>query len=243
MNRAMRFSMVFVAAAMAVLLSVPPLQAAGKTVKIGAAQIQDAVQRAATSQNAWPRGTVRVLFTNPVQEMEVKGEKISREVIPVRGNPFLGHGQYAVRIYDNGVFLAEQRVSVLVEVQRDVILSARSLGRNTRIDTGDVQVVKRWVRRIPAQAVTDTETVVGKMLRVNVAPNTELTHSMLREFPVVRRGAPVRIIYESGPLSIATLGVSEEDGQDGSMVRVRNTSSRKILHARVVGDSTVQLVF
>lgn len=243
MNRVMRFSMVFIAAAIAVLLCASPLPAAGKTVKIGAAQIQNDVQCAATSQNAWPRGTVRILFTSPVQEMEAKGEKISREVIPVRGNPFLGHGQYAVRIYDNGVFLAEQRVSVLVEVQRDVVLSARSLGRNTRLDGGDVQVVKRWVRRIPAQAVTDTESVVGKMLRVNVAPNTELTHSMLREFPVVRKGAPVRIIYESGPLSIATLGVSEEDGQDGGMVRVRNTSSRKILHARVVGDATVQLVF
>jgi flagella basal body P-ring formation protein FlgA len=66
---------------------------------------------------------------------------------------------------------------------------------------------------------------------------------MLREIPVVRKGAPVRILYESGPMRIVTLGVSEEDGQDGGTVRVRNTSSRKILHARVIGDSTVQLVF
>ncbi|PKN33619.1 MAG: flagella basal body P-ring formation protein FlgA [Deltaproteobacteria bacterium HGW-Deltaproteobacteria-19] len=237
------FPAAFVAAVVFILVNAGPLHAALQTVRISAGQIQEAVHRAAMSQNPSPQGTVRVIFSSPAQEMRVQGEKISQEVVPVQGNPFLGHGQYAVRIYDRGVFLAEQRVSVVIETQRDVVMSARSLSRNSRLAPGDIQVVKRWVRRIPTQAVTDADGAVGKMLRVNVAPHTEITQPMLREIPVVRKGAPVRILYESGPMRIVTLGVSEEDGQDGGTVRVRNTSSRKILHARVIGDSTVQLVF
>jgi flagella basal body P-ring formation protein FlgA len=44
-------------------------------------------------------------------------------------------------------------------------------------------------------------------------------------------------------MRIVITGVSEEDGPDGGPVRVRNTSSRKVLQARVVGDATVELVF
>jgi flagellar basal body P-ring formation protein FlgA len=241
--RMIRWATAFVAVAALVSVSASPLWAASRAVRIDAAHIQDAVRRAAMSQNPWPPETVRVTFPYPAQDMQVQGEKISQEIIPVQGNPFLGHGQYAVRLYDRGVFLAEQRVSVVIEVQREVLMSARSLGRNTQLAPEDIQVMRRWVRRIPSQAVTDVESAVGKMLIVNVAPHTEITRSMLREVPVVRRGAPVRIVYESGPLRLVTLGVSEEDGPDGGMVRVRNATSRKILHARVIGDSTVQLVF
>ncbi|NPU84752.1 MAG: flagellar basal body P-ring formation protein FlgA [Syntrophaceae bacterium] len=242
--RTIRFySAVLIVATVFIIASAGPLRASSRTVRVGAGQIHDAVRQAVTSQNTESRETFRVIFPRPAQEMQVEGENISREVVVVQGNPFLGYAQYAVRLYEKGVLLAEQRVSVVIEVQREVLMSARALGRNTQIGTEDIQVMKRWVRRIPTQAVTDAESAVGKMLRVNVAPHTEITRSMLREVPVVRRGAPVRIVYENGPMRIVTLGVSEEDGPDGGMVRVRNTTSRKILHARVIGDSTVQLVF
>ncbi|MGV8078705.1 MAG: flagellar basal body P-ring formation chaperone FlgA [Syntrophales bacterium] len=242
-RRTTHFAAALVAAAAFILVSAWPLWAASRTVRIEAGQIHDAVRRAVMSENTSSQETVRVIFPNPAREMTAQGEKISREVVSVQGNPFLGHGQYAFRLYDKGVFLAEQRVSVVIEVEREVLMSARSLHRHARLAPDDIQVVKRWVRRIPAQAITDAGSAVGMMLRVNVAPHTEITRSMLREVPVVRRGAPVRIVYENGPMRIVTLGVSEEDGRDGGMVRVRNTSSRKILHAQVIGESTVQLVF
>lgn len=242
-HRAGSLPVLLLLAAMLVALEGAPLWAASRTVRYDAGQIREAVRRAVESQAPWPAGTVRVTFPQSMQEMRLQGEKISHEASPAQGNPFLGNGQYVVRFYDGRVFLAEQRVQVLVEVLRDVPLSARPLDRGTRLEPGDIRVVKRWVRHIPAQAVTRAGEAVGKQLGVNLAPHTEITRSMLRESPVVRKGEPVRIVYEEGPLRIVALGVCEEDGREGGLIRVRNASSRRAVHARVVGDSTVELVF
>ena len=53
----------------------------------------------------------------------------------------------------------------------------------------------------------------------------------------------VQVILESGAINITTMGLSEEDGAEGSFVRVRNVSSNKIIYARVIGDSRVKVDF
>jgi len=66
---------------------------------------------------------------------------------------------------------------------------------------------------------------------------------MLKMFPLVRRGKMVRIILESGPLTVLTSGQSQEDGARDDLVRVKNLSSSKIIYARVVDDNTVKVEF
>jgi len=59
----------------------------------------------------------------------------------------------------------------------------------------------------------------------------------------VKRGKIVCINLERGPLKISTIGISEEDGARGAIIRVRNVSSNRMVYARVVGANTVQVEF
>jgi flagella basal body P-ring formation protein FlgA len=59
----------------------------------------------------------------------------------------------------------------------------------------------------------------------------------------VKRGKLVQIFLDSGYMKITTTGLSEEDGAEGSTIKVRNLTSNKIIYARVIGDAKVRIDF
>ena len=53
----------------------------------------------------------------------------------------------------------------------------------------------------------------------------------------------VRIVLENKTMSVHTIGLTEEDGANGQMIRVQNISSKKIVYARVESASVVRVEF
>jgi flagella basal body P-ring formation protein FlgA len=66
---------------------------------------------------------------------------------------------------------------------------------------------------------------------------------MLRDVPLVKRGRLVKMFLSNGLINISTVGQIQEDGAMGSLVRVKNMTSQRVVYARVVGDSLVQVDF
>jgi len=56
---------------------------------------------------------------------------------------------------------------------------------------------------------------------------------------LVRRGHPVELIYVRPGLRISALGVAQEDGALGDLVRVMNAESRRQLQGVVSGPGEV----
>ncbi len=125
----------------------------------------------------------------------------------------------------------------------DVVVSTKSLHRNLRINRDDVKLVKRWFNRLPSNIISSLDAVVGMKLRTNVKPNTEITGNMVRSIPMVKRGKPVRIVFENGPMRITTIGVSEQNGMHGELIKVKNVSSKKVIYVRVTGNSLAKVEF
>jgi flagella basal body P-ring formation protein FlgA len=66
---------------------------------------------------------------------------------------------------------------------------------------------------------------------------------MLREVKTVSKGKMVKVVLDNGLMRVVMNGLAEEDGADDSVIRVRNLNSNKIIYARVVGPSLVQIDF
>lgn len=191
----------------------------------------------------WPKDAVRVEFPVSVAGLSLSGEKITYRVEKRRGEDFIGDSFFKVRFFDNGVFLKEKTVRVRLEVAMDIVVSAKSLPRNTRIGSDDVRRVKQWFDRVPSDILSSLDDVVGKELCNSIKPNIEITGNMVRSLPMVKRRKLVRIVLENDLLKITTIGLAEENGMLGDMIKVKNISSKKIIYARVVGDSLVKVEF
>jgi len=191
----------------------------------------------------WPKGTVQVEFPSGVSDLTLTGKNITCRVQSGRNEDFIGDSSFTVRCYENGAFLNKKTVRVRIEVLMDVVVSAKSLYRNAMIDRSDVRLVKKWFSRLPSNIISSMDDVAGMKLRTNVKPNTEITGNMVRSIPMVKRGKPVKIIFEDGPMRITTIGLAEQDGMCGELIKVRNVSSKKVIYVRVMGNSLVRVGF
>jgi flagellar basal body P-ring formation protein FlgA len=214
-----------------------------REVKFTQERIHNLVQDFIEENMPWSRNAVRFEFASQGDDIVLRGDKISHRIVELYNQGYIGDARFSVRYYDHNTFIRESIVRVKMEVQRDIVVASRSLARDVQIGEADIHVVKKWVSRISTNTVSDPQVVIGKRLTVGAAANQEIQSGYLKNPILIKRGAPVRIVYEHGSLSVSALGYSEEDGVSGGLVRIRNAASKKTLYARVIDDSMVAIEF
>jgi len=191
----------------------------------------------------WPPGTVRVDFLSEEQESIPQSRDLILRVEPAGNQDFIGDMVFLVKSFRGGNLLRTESVRTRIEVLQDVVTAARGLPAGTVLAGSDIRTVRRWVRRIHPHSLPSMEAASGKRLTMQVASGAEILATMLKEIPLVRKGKMVKIVFDNGPMQIVTVGLSEEDGVAGNIVRVKNITSNKIIYARVLSDSVVGIGF
>ncbi len=192
----------------------------------------------------WDREEAHLTFLDSGnKDIVVAAPDYTCEVEERPNEPYIGDSAVTLKLYHKGVFLLERSVRVRIEVAFDILVSTRAIAVDQVIGPDDVRVVKRWLTREPQQVLASAEEAVGKKISSSIRPNRDITRTMLREVPLVKRGRLVKMFLSNGSINIATVGQIQEDGTMGSLVRVKNMTSQRIVHARVVGDSLVQIDF
>ena len=191
----------------------------------------------------WPPGSVRVDFLSEEPESIPQNRDVILRVEPAGNQDFIGDMVFLVKSFKGGNLLRTESVRTRIEVLRDVMTAARGLPAGTVLAENDIRTIRRWVRRIHPQSLPSMEATSGKRLTIQVACGAEILATMLKEIPLVRKGKMVKIVFDNGPMQIVTVGLSEEDGVAGNIVRVKNITSNKIIYARVLSDSLVAIEF
>ncbi|HBH87806.1 MAG TPA: flagella basal body P-ring formation protein FlgA [Syntrophaceae bacterium] len=225
-----------------ITLGVLPLSAAHVEYLKGG-KIKGIVKDYIEANMPWPQGNIRVDFLGRIQDVSMQGEKISYKVKSIREEAYIGDSTFTVVIHDEGTLLREIPVRVRMEVAIDVVVSTKYLHRDSEIGNGDVKLVRKWFIQTPVHVMKQIEDVVGKRLYSDVMQNNEIKRNMLKSVKTIKRGKLVKVVLESGPMSIMTFGLCEEDGSRGDFIKVRNTSSNKSIYARVVDDSSVMIEY
>lgn len=190
----------------------------------------------------WPKDDVRVTFLETATTVPYASD-LRCEVRERVNEPYIGDTVFSLRFTRGGDFVAERTVRVRIEVAFPVVVTTRAVAAGTVLAGDDLKVIKRWFMREPVNTLSSVEEVLGRKVVAAVRPNFEITRNMLREVPVVKKGELVRMVLSRGPLSITAMGQSQEDGTLGATVRVKNVTSQRVVYARVVSDSLVQVDF
>jgi flagellar basal body P-ring formation protein FlgA len=205
--------------------------------------IYAAVRQYIEANMPWPSGAARIDFLTEETESKTHSNNISLRVEPA-GNPsFIGDMVFLVRSFKGGNLLRTESVRVRIEVLQNLVIAVKTLPSGSILTEKDVTSVQRWVRRIHPQSLPSLDTVQGKRLTLQVSSGSEILSSMLKEAPLVKKGKMVRMVYDNGLMHIVTIGLSEEDGVAGNIVRIKNISSNKIIFAKVLSDSLVGVEF
>lgn len=153
----------------------------------------------------------------------------------------LGAVGIALDIQVDGTTVKTTRVNFQVLVAGRVVVARAQVNKGDVIGPDDVGLETRDLGSLPEGAVTSVAAVVGKASRITLRPGTVVTDSMAALAPVVRKGAQVTIIYNTGKVNMSLNGVALRDGQAGETIPVKNVDTSKVLDAVVRDRSTVEV--
>ena len=228
---------------MMMMMGMNLFKAESHAMNAGAYSIHSAVQQYIEANMPWPPGTVRVDFLSAETESSAQSSNMTHRIEPAGNQDYIGNMVFLVKSYKSGRLVRTESVRTKIEVLRDIVISARALPAGTVLMDNDVKTIQKWVSRIHPQSLSSIETTAGKRLTIQVASGTEILATMLKDEPLVRKGKMVRMVFDNGLMHIVTVGLSEEDGVAGNIVRVKNITSNKIIYARVLSDSLVGIDF
>jgi len=205
-----------------------------------APSVHEAVREYIETHMPWQQGTIRVEFTSSEPDLSTIGKDITFRIEAAGTADFIGYEAFIVRIYSSdGMLLRTETVRTIVEVLRDVIVAAKPISRNTVLTENDLHLAKKWVRRNMFNTVCKLDEAIGKRTLQHLRPDAEIPANMLKEVPLVRKGQVVTVLFDNGLMRISTVGIPEEDGTAGRMVRIKNITSNRTIYAKVLGNSLV----
>ena len=133
------------------------------------------------------------------------------------------------------------QINALVDLYQPVVVARQYLKRHQEIREEDLDLVPMNLKFLPADAVSDPQTVVGKRTIVNVSGQEPLRSGVLEVPPLVKKGDLVQVIVDKNNIRVSCLGEIKEPGRRGDRVKLVNLSSKKELMGRVLDGGTVQV--
>lgn len=126
-------------------------------------------------------------------------------------------------------------------VSARVVVAVGSIAANRPIADDELALERRVITRTP-DVLDDPLAVAGMSSRRALRNGDVLRKRMLVAPTLVRRGDVVRIVAQRQHVVVTTSGEALEAGGRGEVVRVRNSGSGKVIHARIIESGTVEPV-
>jgi flagella basal body P-ring formation protein FlgA len=191
----------------------------------------------------WSKEQVKIKKLRLRHPVEVAPGRHRITVQAPKHTDWLGPIPFTVTIWTGDRVAKKLVVPATIEVWSDVLLASKPLGRGEPITKDKVKAVKMNLARAPSNAIMSLDQALGRRVNRSVAANSILRGDQIEMPPVVRRGDLVQVVAQSKAIRVSVKGIAKQNGGVGEHIRVQNVRSKRIIHAMVIDDQTVQVEF
>ncbi len=110
------------------------------------------------------------------------------------------------------------------------------------IDAAQLQEVEVTNPNLAGGYASGIDQVMGKVSNRTLLPGRTIQLSALREPYAVKRGAPVRLTFTLGNMTISATGTPLDNAAVGDVIKVRNLDSGVTVSGTVMANGTVQVM-
>lgn len=132
-------------------------------------------------------------------------------------------------------------VPVRVTHLKQVLLNKRALRRGEMLSEKDLYPAEMDAQKLKQGYYTNTKDLIGLVCKKDINPDTIITPHQIEAAKMVLKGQEVSIRAVAGTLKITMNGIALSDGIMGDIIKVKNTSSHKIVEAQVAGKKKVNV--
>lgn len=130
-------------------------------------------------------------------------------------------------------------IPVTQSIKIEAIKTSSPINRGQVIERSNTVVGEVDISSLRGHIFTRQNTPYGLIASRNIRINTFLTDNLTDQPTLVKKGDSVLITASSGSITVKMNGIALENGSKGKQIRVKNTSSERIIYAKVVTNSEV----
>lgn len=142
----------------------------------------------------------------------------------------------------NGQTISKISMHLDVKLYQQVVVAAVQISPGEIVTTERLRYERMDTGRLKLGYFTDVNKVQGLMTKRLLMPGAVVTDSVVSKPLLVKRGNMVTILARIGGMEVTATGKAMQDGNEGQLIRVQNVNSAKIISAKVLDASTVQVL-
>ncbi len=132
-------------------------------------------------------------------------------------------------------------VPVTVQAFDQVVVSDLPIAKGTHLSPADLRLELMDISRLYSGYFQSLDELDGFVARRPIQAEQVMTPALVNPARMINRGERVVIIAEGPGLSIRATGLAMEDGAFGELIRVRNTSSNKVVEGRISAPGLIKV--
>ena len=152
-------------------------------------------------------------------------------------------GKTSVGVRCNGEKPWRIYVSATIDQFAMVYQSSRPLTRGHIVNEEDITLVERNLSQLPYGYILDKNAIMGKQLKRSLQAARVVTPNHLQEPILIKRGDKVILVVRSSGFAIRSEGIAMMNGAAGESIRVKNSSSKRIVEGTVTRTGEVTVHF
>ena len=146
-----------------------------------------------------------------------------------------------IELWDEGVELGEFSFNVKVAHLENVYFAKKTLDRGARLSDDFFKIRKVDTLKQYANSVLAGANLKGYEIASPIRQDIPLKWNHLSKITLINKGAVVDVFAAGNGIYVTMKGMALEDGVEGSFVRVKNLSSEKEFHAKVLNENSVKV--
>lgn len=184
-----------------------------------------------------PSSTIEVGYLDPRLRLPLCGQPLSAERLgQQRGNPNM-----TVTIKCGGEKPWSVHVPVKISLFATISIVSRPLPRGATIQPSDLRYEKREISQLRNGYFENSEDLVGRVLKRSLMKEAAISPGDLEQNRIIKRGSSVTIIAHNNNITVKMPGRALDDAVEGALVKVENSSSKRIVEAVALRPGVVEV--
>ena len=210
--------------------------------RVSRAQIDTILQQyLQENSHKLPQSEIRLTVQQAPEEMLFAEGTLSWKVTPSRPG-ILGSSNFTIAFSLNGKPAGNCVVRGRLAALAEVVVAATPLHKGDRISSNSVRMERQDIGGLEAP-FTAIDQIMDLEVARAIGAGTALDRSLLVLPAVIKGGDLVKISARKGGLMISTSGVAQVAGRLGETIKVKNSSTKKLVFCRVDGPGMVSVEF
>ncbi len=213
-------------------------------VKKSADELEDAARNFVISTLPQDNKTYDIIVQRAPRDISVESGK-TVEIRPrlMGGRVRPGSNTIILEVVVNGKVAASTTVSLQVVVKADVLVATSPIAKDEQISQKNTTWEQRDITYMnDAFILIDDGNLEGRIATRSIQAGNVIRNSDIKFAPVIKKGDIVSLTVKCGSVTLRTTAEAKEDGRISDNIKVKASISKEDVMARVVDNSTVEII-